>query len=84
MEGGKRNIANASAAIPTLVIALSAFLAGCNGDGGTMGTPSTPETSSKGVQCSDYSSQAAAQAPYNRGIKGLDADGDGIACEDLK
>ena len=84
MEGGKRNIANASTVIPTLVIALSAFLTGCNGDGGTMGTPSTSETSSKGVQCSDYSSQAAAQAAHNRGIKGLDADGDGIACEDLK
>lgn len=84
MEGGKRSTANASAVIPTLIIALSAFLTGCNSDGGTMGTPSTSETTSKGVQCSDYTSQAAAQAAHNRGIKGLDADGDGIACEDLK
>lgn len=82
MEG--KNTTNASAAILTLVIALSAFLTGCNGDGGTMGTLSTPETTSKGVKCSDYTSQAAAQAAHNRGIKGLDADGDGIACEDLK
>ncbi len=65
-------------------VMLSAILIGCNGDGGMTGTPSTSESSSSGASCSDYSSQAAAQSAHNSGIKGLDADSDGIACENLK
>jgi hypothetical protein len=66
------------------IVLICSLLASCNGNGGIMGTPSTSESSRNGGGCSDYSSQAAAQAAHNRGIKGLDADNDGIACEDLK
>lgn len=36
------------------------------------------------VTCADFSSQASAQAAYNKGAKQLDADNDGKACENLK
>lgn len=67
-----------------LVFFASTMLASCNGEGGVMGTPSTPGSSSSGARCSDYATQAAAQAAHNSGVKGLDADGDGLACEELK
>jgi hypothetical protein len=77
-----------AAFLANLVIAFSSglLITACSGDGegGVMGTSSTSESSSRGIRCSDYSSQAAAQAALNSGIKGLDADRDGIACEVLK
>lgn len=36
------------------------------------------------LSCSDFGTQASAQAAYNNGAKQLDGDGDGRACENLK
>lgn len=55
-------------------IALTSLLFGCGGG----------DNDDNKFSCSDFSSQAAAQAAYINGATYLDADNDGIACEHLK
>ncbi|TCN59838.1 hypothetical protein D0809_07915 [Flavobacterium circumlabens] len=48
--------------------------------------PSKPNSNCPTKTCGDFSSQSAAQSTYNSNkscYKNLDADGDGIACENL-
>ena len=51
--------------------------------------PTTPPNPGDSKNCSDFSTQAAAQEwfdlyfPYYGDIANLDADGDGVACESL-
>ena len=77
-------------------LAASLLLIGCDpieGPGNPVtgtGDGSTVSTSSKGggsggsrKTCSDFDTQAAAQADFAAGNTGLDGDNDGVACEGL-
>jgi outer membrane scaffolding protein for murein synthesis (MipA/OmpV family) len=66
--------------VPIVVFALSGFAAGASGQ--------TATASFRDRDCADFNTQAQAQRFYkkhnpNRDPHGLDADRDGIACEDL-
>lgn len=63
-----------------MFVICASFLVGCGGgdDEGSSGGEYSK------MNCSAFGSQASAQAAYEKGAKQLDADNDGIACEDLK
>ena len=60
---------------PFIAIYLTSILTACGGGG--------DDDYSK-LTCSNFGTQASAQAAYNNGAKQLDGDGDGRACENLK
>ena len=59
------------------LILRATFLVACGGS-----SDESSDDYSK-LRCSDFSSQASAQAAYKNGAQQLDADNDGKACENL-
>jgi hypothetical protein len=70
------------------------FISSCNSEGGGAGNPVTgtgdsrrgTAVSDQGSRstCRDFTTRSAAQAALQLGNTGLDGDGDGIACENLR
>jgi hypothetical protein len=79
-----------------LAFVVSIFLLSCSESGNSIESTENNTSSSSGSSsnsncptknCADFATRAQAQATYNSNkncYKNLDADGDGIACENLK
>lgn len=75
--------------ISIFLLALTAIIISCSDSGDPEEINSSPNSGSNcpTKTCGDFTSRAQAQAAYNSNkscYKNLDADGDGIACENLK
>jgi|LauGreDrversion4_2_1035121.scaffolds.fasta_scaffold189305_4 hypothetical protein len=72
------------ASFAVVLATVSIAVAGCDGAGNPATGTGDGGSSSGRRTCSDFGSQSAAQADFNAGNRGLDGDGDGVACEALK